>query len=184
MSLGERPLSPVPSFPLFPMKNLPSVTFRRALRVFGLFAVVSLVSLLRAADDKLTAAVRAADDERVAATKAGDKTRLEGIYSKDLHYAHSNGKIDNYASYIESLVKRTTVYEKYDYQTREFRLVGPGVVTMHGRALIESSSSAGKQQNDLNFLAVWKEENGKWRFFAWQSCKNPPGTPLPAAKKP
>src|SRR5688500_18617826 len=122
------------------MKNLPSLTRRRTLRAFGLFAIVSVLSLLRAADDKLIAAVRAADDERVAATKAGDKARLEAIYSKDLHYAHSNGKIDNYATYIESLIKRTTVYEKYNYQTREFRLVGPGVVTMHGRALIESSS--------------------------------------------
>jgi len=25
----------------------------------------------------------------------------------------------------------------------------------------------------LSFLAVWREENGKWRFLAWQSCKLP-----------
>lgn len=164
------------------MKNRPSLTPGRFLRVLGLFAVVSILSLLRAADDKLIAAVRAADDERVAATKSGDRARLDAIYSNDLHYAHSNGKIDNKASYIESLVKRSTIYEKYDYQTREFRPAGPGIVIMLGRALIESSSAAGKQQNDLNFLSVWREENGKWRFLAWQSCKNPPGTP-PAGKK-
>ena len=27
---------------------------------------------------------------------------------------------------------------------------------------------------DLNFLTVWREEGGKWRFLAWKSCKNPP----------
>ena len=165
------------------MKNSPSSQLCRLLRFAGLVAFVSLVSHLRAADDKLIAAVRAADDERVAATRAGDKARLQAIYSKDLHYAHSNGKIDDQASYIESLTKRSTIYKKFDYVVREFRQVGPGVVTMHGRALIESSSSAGEQKNDLNFLAVWKEENGKWRFFAWQSCKNPPDTPLPTGKK-
>jgi hypothetical protein len=165
------------------MQNYPSLPRGRFLRCLSVFAAVSVLSLLRGADDKLIAAVRAADDERVSATKAADKSRLEAIYSKDLHYAHSNGKIDNQAAYIESLLKRTTVYEKFDYVVREFRQVGPGVVTMHGRALVESSSAAGKQQNDLNYLAVWKEENGKWRFFAWQSCKNPPGTPLPPAKK-
>jgi hypothetical protein len=30
--------------------------------------------------------------------------------------------------------------------------------------------------NDLNYLAVWREEKGAWRFLAWQSCKNPPAT--------
>ena len=147
-------------------------TLLRLLALFAMFAAA-----VRGADDKLIAAVRAADDERVTATKAGDLARLNAIYSDGLHYAHSNGKIDNKASYVESLTKRTTVYEKYDYVTREFRPAGPGVVLMIGRALIQSTSPSGKNNNDLNFLAVWKEEGGKWRFFAWQSCKNPPAEP-------
>ena len=138
---------------------------------------------LHAAEDKLIAAVRAADDERVAATKAGDRKRLEAIYSKDLHYAHSSGKIDNQASYIESLVKRTTIYEKYDYQTREFRPAGPGVMLMIGRVLINATANGQKVSNDLNILAVWREEGGKWRFLAWQSCKNPPADAAAPAKK-
>jgi ketosteroid isomerase-like protein len=137
-----------------------------------LLALVSVVA--RAADPALLAALRAADDERVAATRAGDRRRLEAIYSPDLHYAHSNGKIDTRASYIESLVQRSTVYEKYDYQTRDFRPAGPGIVLMTGRVLIQSTSAGGRQNNDLNFLGVWREENGRWRFLAWQSCKNPP----------
>ena len=148
------------------------------LRLLPLLALLAVA--VRGADDKLIAAVRAADDERVAATKSGDRARLEAIYSDDLHYAHSNGKIDNKASYVESLVKRTTVYEKYDYQKREFRPAGPGIVLMIGRVLITSSGTGGKQNNDLNILAVWREEKGKWRFLAWQSCKN---LPADAAKK-
>ena len=139
------------------------------LSLLAFFAIAA-----RAADDKIITAVRAADDERVAATKSGDRARLDAIYSNDLHYAHSNGKIDNKTSYFESLTKRTTVYEKYDYHTREFRVAAPGIVLMTGRVLIQSSSSSGRQQNDLNILAVWREEKGKWRFLAWQSCKNPP----------
>ena len=48
-----------------------------------------------------------------------------------------------------------------------------GLVAGHPNA-IDVSTASGKQQNDLNFLAVWREENGKWRFLAWQSCRNPP----------
>ena len=154
---------------------------KNLLRLLALFVLA--LTAAHAADDKLNAAVRAADDERVAATKAGDRKRLEAIYSKDLHYAHSSGKIDTQASYIDSLVKRTTIYEKYDYQTREFRPAGPGIFLMIARVLINATANGQKISNDLNILAVWREEQGKWRFLAWQSCKNPPADAAAAAKK-
>ena len=145
-----------------------------------LYSLLVLCScVLRAAEDPVIATLRAADDERVAATRAGDRKRLEAIYAGDLHYSHSNGKIDDQASYIESLVKKTTVYEKYDYVRREFRLMGPGVAVMIGRVLVQSTSNGTRQNNDLNFLGVWRLDQGKWQFAAWQSCKNLP----PEAKK-
>ena len=52
---------------------------------------------------------------------------------------------------------------------------------MTGRVLIHSSNNGQKVENDLNFLAVWREEGGKWRFLAWQSCKNP-APAAPASK--
>jgi ketosteroid isomerase-like protein len=149
---------------IYPMK-----TFTRLLLLLSL-AVASLA----AADDKLTAAVRAADDERLAATQAGDPARLDAIFSNQLHYAHSSGKVDTKESYVKSLTSRSTIYESFDYQTRNFTLAGPGVVLMTGRVVIHASNDGEKVINDLNFLAVWREEAGKWRFLAWQSCKNPP----------
>lgn len=137
--------------------------------------------LLAPADSKrLVAAVNAADDERVAATKSGDRARLDAIFSDELRYAHSSGKVDTKASYMQALTSHSTVYETYDYQERNFRPAAPGIVLMSGRVLIHSRSGGQKSELDLNFLAVWREENGKWRFLAWQSCKNPP--PAPAAK--
>ena len=130
-----------------------------------------------AANEKLIAAVTAADEERMAATKAADPKRLEAIFSDELRYAHSSGKVDNKKSYVESLVSHRTVYESFDYKERTFLPVGPGIVLMSGRALIHARTDGQKVENDLNFLAVWREENGKWRFLAWQSCKNPPPAP-------
>jgi len=50
---------------------------------------------------------------------------------------------------------------------------------MKGRVLVhmKSKTTGQKLVNDLNYLAVWREENGKWRFLAWQSCRNVPPTP-------
>ena len=134
------------------------------------------------ANDKLLAAVTAADDERLAATKAGDRARLDAIFSNELRYAHSSGKVDTKASYMDSLVSHRTVYESFDYKDRTFLSAGPGIFLMNGRVLIHASNEGQKVEIDLNFLAVWREENGHWRFLAWQSCKNPPPAPAPAAK--
>jgi hypothetical protein len=123
--------------------------------------------------EQMIAAARAADDERLAATKAGDPARLDAIFSGDLRYAHSSGKVDTKASYVKSLVSRSTVYESFDYQERNFKVAGPGVVVMSGRVVIHSSNDGQPVVLDLNFLAVWREENGRWRFLAWQSCRNP-----------
>jgi ketosteroid isomerase-like protein len=130
--------------------------------------------------EQMLAAARAADDERLAATKAGDPARLNAIFSDDLRYAHSSGKVDTKTSYTRSLTTHSTVYESFDYLERNFKVAGPGIVLMSGRVVIHSRNDGQPVVLDLNFLAVWREEGGRWRFLAWQSCKNPP--PAPPAK--
>src|SRR5205085_8759332 len=113
---------------------------------------------------------KAADIERIAATKAGDRARLNAIFSDELRYAHSSGKVDTKASYMQSLVSRSTIYESFEYLEQNFKSAAPGIVVMSGRVLIKATNNGARADNDLNFLAVWREENGKWRFYAWQSC--------------
>jgi len=152
-----------------------------------LFTLVLAATALRAADssagfsyaenDNVVAAVRAADDERVAASMAVDRARLDAIFSAELHYAHSNGHVDTKDSYVESIMTGKSVYEGFDYKERTFLPAGPGIVLMTGHAIVHSRNADGPNLIDLNFLAVWREEHGKWRFLAWQSCRNPPATP-------
>jgi hypothetical protein len=162
---------------------------KHSLHLFLLLAGLSFGSspnLIRAAETAastpaaLSAAIAAADDERMAAAKAADSARLSVILSDQLRYAHSNGKVDNKASFIESLVSHKTVYENFDYKERTIWPAGPGVALMSGRVVVGVRSGEQKQSIDLNYLAVWREENGKWRFLAWQSCRFPAATPAPA----
>lgn len=129
---------------------------------------------LPAAEDALIAAVRAADDERIAAMLAADSAGLAAILSDQLHYAHSSGFIDTKASFIESLAGRHVVYESAEYVQRDFIPAGSGVMLMKGRARFKAVRGAERNLLDLNFLAVWREEGGRWRFLAWQSSRNPP----------
>lgn len=138
---------------------------------------VSALHATTSSDAAVVSAVTAADDERVAASSAADAARLDAILSDDLRYAHSNGKIDSKASLTNSLVSHKTVYEHFDYKERTISPVGPGVALMSGRVLIDVRSGTQMQKIDLNYLAVWREEHGQWRFLAWQSCKNPVAPP-------
>jgi hypothetical protein len=167
------------------MRTLPRLLLLAALAVGSLSAQSARPSvgntlLAPVGVEQMLAAARAADDERLAATKAGDPARLDAIFSDELHYAHSSGKVDTKASYMKSLVSRTTVYESFEYQERNFKAAGPGIVLMTGRVVIHAANDSQPVVNDLNFLAVWREENGRWRFLAWQSCKNPPPASLPS----
>lgn len=130
--------------------------------------------------ERLRAALTAADDERLAATKAGDAARLGAIFSDDLRYCHSSGKVDNKASLTASLVSKASVYESFDYKERTFTLIGAGLATMAGRVIVHVGPAGKPAELDLAYLAIWREEKGKWRFLAWQSCKMP--APVAAAK--
>jgi hypothetical protein len=156
-------------------------------RLLGLLVAGLLFAPLAASAasaDAIIAAVTAADNERLAATKAADKSRLDAIFSDALYYAHSNGKTDTKSSYVASLVARNTIYQDFDYKTRTFTPIAPGIVQMTGRVLVKVGNKEGAVgENDLNFLAVWREENGKWRFLSWQSSRNPAPTP-PAQPAP
>jgi ketosteroid isomerase-like protein len=151
-------------------------------RIVALVLLIATTSA-QAADDPRLAAVRAADDEKVAAILAADRARLDAIFSDDLRYAHSSGGVDTKASYVDAVASGRTKYVVYEYQERNFTLAAPGVALMTGKIHAKSTNAAGAtNDNVLGFLAVWREENGKWRFLAWQSCKLAPAAPAPAAK--
>lgn len=119
------------------------------------------------------AALIAADDARIAAMRQPDRASLESVFSDDLRYAHSNGVVDTKASFIEILTTGKTKYLGYDHVERQFTFPAPGIALMSGKARIQAESAKGKMDSVLSYLAVWREENGAWRFLAWQSCRLP-----------
>lgn len=151
----------------------------RVLRLACLVLAVPFVSLLRGAEDKIIAAVRSADEARIAATVAANRAGLEASYSNDLHYVHSSGKIDNKASQIEGVLQSPNSYDRFEYKDRTFFPAAPGIVLMRGRVLVHMTNKQTREKvtNDINYLAVWREEKGQWRFLSWQAARNPPAAP-------
>ena len=95
----------------------------------------------------------------------------------DLHYGHSSGTVDTKASFIDSLVSGRARYTTYDHEERKFTFPAPGIALMSGRCHVKVVTATGGMDSQVGYLAVWREENGKWRFLAWQSCRIPPKNP-------
>lgn len=139
-------------------------------------SLICLVAVVSFAEEAPLAEVQAADDARVAAMKAPDREKLGAIFSDELRYAHSTGVVDTKTSFIEVLMTGKTKYQEIDYVERKFTFPAPGIALMTGSAKFKIGMEAGNIEPTLAFLAVWRLEDGKWRFLAWQSCKlTPPG---------
>lgn len=128
------------------------------------------------ADDAQLAALKAADKARVEAVLSGDKGKLEAILSDELRYAHSSGAVDTKQSFIDAVTSGTMKYTAIDYDEQNFTMSAPTIALMNGRVHLK----VGAMEASMSFLAVWRNENGQWRFLAWQSCKLP--APAPAVK--
>ena len=127
----------------------------------------------QATPEALVSALTAADDARVAAMRMPEIGKLEAIFSDELRYAHSTGTIDTKKTFIEVLTSGKTKYQSMDYVKREFTFPAPGIALMVGQVKAKVKTTETAMENTLSFLAVWRLENGSWRFLAWQSCRLP-----------
>jgi ketosteroid isomerase-like protein len=136
---------------------------------------------LRAAD--AIAEVQRADAARVKATIAGDAERLGELLTEDLLYGHNDGRVQTKAEFINAVTGNQIKYEAFDYEDTKLVETAPHVVTMTGRVHLKVSRGSTRVEFGIRFLAVWREDNGKWRLHAYQSARLPEATP-PAIGKP
>jgi len=157
--------------PIFHLSSVIHSSMPRFLLAF-LFALTC-----SAAEHPELARVTAANDARVAAMLAPTREKLEAVLSPDLRYTHSNGQIDSKATLIDSLLDGSAKYTKYHFHECSFTFPAPGIALMAGRFDVKAVVKGNAAESTISFLAVWRLEQGEWKFLAWQSCKVPPAMP-------
>jgi hypothetical protein len=138
----------------------------------GICLVVAIAA--RGEDDARVAAVLAADDARIAAMMAADPTALAALLSADLRYSHSNGVVDTKDSLLALIGGKATRYVSYRPAERGVSFASPEIAVEHGRAEVVVEKEGGRTELVLLFLAVWRLEQGHWKFLHWQSARLPP----------
>lgn len=141
------------------------------MRRFIPFLLLSLLAVAPLRAGQLETDVRAADTARVLATIAGNVDRLGPLLSDALLYAHSDGRVQTKAEFLGAVKSAKLKYESYDYDDVKITRVTDDVATMSGKAHLRATAGGIHVAFALNFLSVWRLEDGQWRMFAYQSAK-------------
>jgi uncharacterized protein (TIGR02246 family) len=140
--------------------------------------LVMLTALCVAPAAETTKAVEAeiarVDARRVEALLKGDVNALEQIFSDDLVYIHSAGKIDGKKPYLASLTSGNLTYVSLSYDPpARISVVAPDTALVTGRATIEAKNKAGQvTKRILTTTTVYVRQSAGWRVVSYQ------GTPV------
>ena len=138
-------------------------------------ALASLFTLglvpLCSADEAPQAAVSRHEAQRFQAQQAADVQALDHLLAPDLSYAHSSGKVDTKASFIEGIragtLRYVTIAPAEDVDVRIYD--NTAVVTGHLHLTVVISGQEVKLH--LRYTDVWVRRSGSWQMVAWHSTR-------------
>ncbi len=119
---------------------------------------------------KVTEEILRMERARTDAILAADGVAMGKIFSDDLVYIHSSGRLDTKTSYIDGLVSGKSSYKAFAFSNVKVRAYGDCAV-VSGDAIIDAT----KSRLDLRFTNVWVRSDGVWRNVHWHSVKRTPG---------
>ena len=151
----------------------------RALRFTLLFVLATLNALAAAPSTAEARAIETEvlklDRQRVEALLKGDLKTLERLYSDQLVYIHSAGKIDSKPPYLASLASGNLTYVSLTYDPApRVTVAGRDTALVTGKATIEVKNKAGQlTKRVLTTTTVYVRGSNGWQIVSYQ------GTPVP-----
>lgn len=133
-----------------------------------LLACLFMIAAALAADDDL----RAAEKAWGAALVAKDGAALEKIYTPELIYAHSTGKVETKTQYMERLKLGKQRYDSVTHESMQVARYGDAAVT-HSIARMTGRNDSGPFDDHLMIIHMWVKQGGTWRLAAHQTTKIP-----------
>lgn len=103
------------------------------------------------------------------AMMAGDEARLGALVYDQLSYGHSDGHLDSKASFIRSLAGGKA-FQTLSFSDQTVEIVGNTAIVRHIFDALNNLPDGQTSTAHIKVLQVWKQENGRWRLLARQSC--------------
>ena len=138
----------------------------------SLLLVLTLFALV------LTAPAQSKDEKEVAAAVAtlrqgmldGNKNVLDQVISADLTYGHSNGNLEDKATFIRVLSTGENDFVTMDVTDQTIKLVGNTAMVRHNFSA-KTNNGGTPGSTKLAVLLIWQKQQGKWKLIARQATK-------------
>jgi ketosteroid isomerase-like protein len=135
--------------------------------------VFSTIFQFASAQSKDETAVGAAVQSLRKAMIDADKAGLEKLTAARLSYGHSNGRIEDKATFIGNLVSGQSDFVTMDLSAQTIAITGQTAIVRH--TLSGQTKDGGKEGNvNLYVMLVFGKEAGQWKLVARQAVKVPP----------
>jgi ketosteroid isomerase-like protein len=122
----------------------------------------------------------AADEEAVAknleafrkAQFDADAEALAGLCAAELSYSHSDGRVEDKATFVANATNGKSKFISLAYQDPTIRVVGPAaIVRFHWIGESEAVADGKKSSTNLHILMNWQKQGAEWKLLSRASTK-------------
>jgi hypothetical protein len=100
----------------------------------------------------------------------GKEAALKDLTTPELSYGHSNGKIEDQATFIGRLVSGDSDFKKIELSDQTIKIVGNNAIVRH-KLVAETVDNGTPGNPNLSVLMVFQKQKGKWKLLARQATK-------------
>jgi ketosteroid isomerase-like protein len=107
-----------------------------------------------------------------AAQAAQDAKTLEGLCAPELSYSHSDGRVEDKATFVTNATNGKSKVLSLAYQDVNIRVVGTAaIVRFHWVGEAESVADGKKSSTNLHILMNWQKQGADWKLLSRASTK-------------
>ncbi|WP_114783445.1 nuclear transport factor 2 family protein [Botryobacter ruber] len=139
-------------------------------KLFCLLLVCLAFSVVTEAQSKEEKDVAAAVEALRKAMVDADKKKLEALTASDLSYGHSSGKLEDKATFVETIVSGKSDFVSIDLKDQTVKVSGNTALVRH-QLSGETNDGGTPGTVKLGVLLVWQKQQGQWKLLARQAYK-------------
>jgi len=102
---------------------------------------------------------------------AADPKALDALCAAELSYSHSDGRVEDKATFITNATKPRTGSRAVEYRDVKTRVVGDAAIVRF-QWVSESESADGKKSTlNLHILMNWQKQGSEWKLLSRAATK-------------
>ena len=106
------------------------------------------------------------------AQAAQDAKTLEGLCAPELSYSHSDGRVEDKATFVTNATDGKSKFISLAYQDLSVRVVGSSaIVRFHWVGESQSVADGKKSSTNLHILMNWQKQGADWKLLSRGSTK-------------